>query len=70
MSHKKFALRLPKPVAPELCSQSAFPEALRPLCEKPNAEEILQRLGEPRLLASVAGTFSDWWGLRRCALIG
>ncbi|XP_032755021.1 guanylin [Rattus rattus] len=44
MSHKKFAVRLPKPVAAELCSQPAFPEALRPLCEKPNAEEILQRL--------------------------
>ncbi|XP_034359821.1 guanylin [Arvicanthis niloticus] len=44
VSHKKFAPRLPEPVARQLCSLSAFPEALRPVCEKPNAEEILQRL--------------------------
>ncbi|XP_021056845.1 guanylin [Mus pahari] len=41
----KFAPTLLKPLAPQLCSShSALPEALRPLCEKPNAEEILQRL--------------------------
>ena len=45
VSHKKFAPRLLQPVAPQLCSShSALPEALRPVCEKPNAEEILQRL--------------------------
>ncbi|MBZ3874707.1 Guanylin [Sciurus carolinensis] len=31
-------------VAPALCSHSAFPEELRPVCKEPNAEEILQRL--------------------------
>lgn len=46
VSHKKFAPRLIEPVAQKLCSYSTFPEALRPVCEKPNAEEILQRLGE------------------------
>ncbi|XP_029332680.1 guanylin isoform X2 [Mus caroli] len=45
VSHKMFAPRLLQPVAPQLCSShSALPEALRPVCKKPNAEEILQRL--------------------------
>ncbi|XP_028644143.1 guanylin [Grammomys surdaster] len=44
VSHKKFAPRRLKPMAQQLCSHSAFPEALRPVCQKPNAEEILQRL--------------------------
>ncbi|KAL1777169.1 guanylin [Sigmodon hispidus] len=43
-SPKRFSPRLFQPVMPQLCSHSAFPEALRPLCKKPNAEEILQRL--------------------------
>ncbi|XP_055467348.1 guanylin [Psammomys obesus] len=44
VGHKMFASGLLKPVALQLCSLPAFPEALRPLCQKPNAEEILQRL--------------------------
>ncbi|XP_005083901.1 guanylin [Mesocricetus auratus] len=44
VSHKRFAPRPPVPLVPRLCSYTAFPEALRPLCKKPNAEEILQRL--------------------------
>ncbi|XP_059110864.1 guanylin [Peromyscus eremicus] len=44
VNHKKFAPRLAAPVAPGLCSHSAFPEALKPLCKKPNAEEILKKL--------------------------
>ncbi|XP_031232750.1 guanylin [Mastomys coucha] len=43
VSRKKFPPRLLQPEA-QLCSHSAFPEALKPVCEKPNAEEILQRL--------------------------
>lgn len=34
------------PVDSTLCSHPKFPEELKPLCEKPNAQEILQRLGE------------------------
>ncbi|XP_057641329.1 guanylin [Chionomys nivalis] len=44
VSHKRLAARLAQPVTPSLCSHSAFPEALKPLCQKPNAEEILRRL--------------------------
>ncbi|XP_036033394.1 guanylin [Onychomys torridus] len=44
VNHKKFAPRLAVPVAPRLCSHAAFPEALKPLCKKPNAEEILKKL--------------------------
>ncbi|KAL6042723.1 hypothetical protein STEG23_024395, partial [Scotinomys teguina] len=44
VNHKKFAPRLAQPVTQELCSYSEFPEALRPLCKKPNAEEILKKL--------------------------
>ncbi|CAH6790796.1 Guca2a [Phodopus roborovskii] len=44
VSHKRFAPRLLVPAAPPLCRHPKFPEALRPLCKKPNAEEILQRL--------------------------
>ncbi|KAL2772751.1 guanylin precursor, partial [Daubentonia madagascariensis] len=32
------------PAAPVLCSNPRFPEELKPLCEGPNAREILQRL--------------------------
>ncbi|MEJ1282500.1 guanylate cyclase activator 2a (guanylin) [Cricetulus griseus] len=46
VSHKRFAPRPLVHVPPQLCSHPAFPEALRPLCKKPNAEEILKRLGE------------------------
>ncbi|KAK7803417.1 hypothetical protein U0070_023727 [Myodes glareolus] len=44
VSHKRLAARAPQPVTPSLCSHPAFPEALKPLCTKPNAEEILRRL--------------------------
>ncbi|XP_076993211.1 guanylin [Tamandua tetradactyla] len=30
--------------APSLCSHLKFPEELKPICKKPNAQEILQRL--------------------------
>ncbi|XP_008833639.1 guanylin [Nannospalax galili] len=43
-SHKKFAPLLREARAPTVCSYQAFPEALRPLCKEPNAEEILKRL--------------------------
>lgn len=46
VSHKRLAARAPQPVTPSLCSHPAFPEALKPLCTKPNAEEILRRLSE------------------------
>lgn len=46
VSHRRVAARLAQPVTPSLCSHSAFPEALKPLCQKPNAEEILRRLSE------------------------
>ncbi|XP_075801943.1 guanylin [Microtus pennsylvanicus] len=44
VSHRRVAARLAQPVTPSLCNHSAFPEALKPLCQKPNAEEILRRL--------------------------
>ncbi|XP_045402414.1 guanylin [Lemur catta] len=31
-------------VAPVLCSNPEFPEELQPLCEEPNAQEILERM--------------------------
>lgn len=34
------------PVAPTLCSHRSFPKDLKPLCKEPDAQEILQRLGE------------------------
>uniref|UniRef100_A0A8D0XXM8 Guanylin n=1 Tax=Sus scrofa TaxID=9823 RepID=A0A8D0XXM8_PIG len=29
---------------PVLCNSPKFPEELKPICQKPNAEEILERL--------------------------
>jgi hypothetical protein len=49
-SLRKLAPVLSEPGAPRQCGSPAFPEALKPLCEEPNAEEILQRLGEPPTL--------------------
>lgn len=46
VSHRRVAARLAQPVTPSLCSHPAFPEALKPLCQKPNAEAILRRLSE------------------------
>ncbi|XP_042540365.1 guanylin [Dipodomys spectabilis] len=43
-SRRKLLPMLREPVAPRLCSYANFPEALRPLCKEPNAEQILQRL--------------------------
>ncbi|KAF6344639.1 guanylate cyclase activator 2A [Rhinolophus ferrumequinum] len=39
-SHRKFG----GPSVPTVCSDSKFPEELKPLCKEPNAQEILQRL--------------------------
>ncbi|XP_011376236.1 guanylin [Pteropus medius] len=36
--------QLDGPVDSTLCSHPKFPEELKPLCKKPNAQEILQRL--------------------------
>ena len=33
-------------LVPILCSSPSFPEELKPLCKEPNAQEILERLGE------------------------
>lgn len=38
--------KLGGPVVPSLCSHPKFPKELKPLCKEPNAQEILQRLGE------------------------
>lgn len=32
------------PIIPVLCNSPKFPEELKPICQKPNAEEILERL--------------------------
>ncbi|XP_006087300.1 guanylin [Myotis lucifugus] len=32
------------PVAPDLCSSTEFPAELKPVCQEPNANEILGRL--------------------------
>ncbi|XP_015995452.1 guanylin [Rousettus aegyptiacus] len=37
--------QLDGPVDSTLCSHPKFPEELKPLCKKPDAQEILQRLG-------------------------
>ncbi|XP_047648748.1 guanylin [Phacochoerus africanus] len=32
------------PIIPILCNSPKFPEELKPICQKPNAEEIFERL--------------------------
>lgn len=58
-------------MAPNACSHQKFPEELKPLCKEPNAQEILQRLGEPPLPGGW-GRGTPWLVAleRGCALIG
>ncbi|XP_048206991.1 guanylin [Perognathus longimembris pacificus] len=43
-SRRKLSPKLRESVTPRLCSYTDFPEALKPICKEPNAEEILGRL--------------------------
>lgn len=66
-SLSKLVSRLGQPVVPMSCSHAAFPEELSPVCQEPNAEEILQRLGERPPLGRLGWaleeeTFCGWWG--------